>query len=306
MIDRRTFLSHALAASSAAMLNAQETPDWGGAVIDIHLHPKSDADGEVKHMAGSGVSKAVILAPAAAQSRMQEKMKQHPGKMLLFSSVNAAQDDAAEILRNAVKSGAIGFGEMKSRVAADGPEMRRIYTVAAELKVPVLIHFQDYPQFEGDGTYNAGIARFPAILKAFPKTTFIGHGDSFWANISADVPAGVSYPTGAVKRGGLTDKMLDDYSNLYGDLSANSGRNAIGRDPEFARSFLKRHAGKLMFGSDCSCTDGKGTGQRSRQPFIEGKCVARETLGALKHLTSPGLFRKITWANAVALLKVSA
>ena len=46
-------------------------------------------------------------------------------------------------------------------------------------------------------------------------------------------PANVAYPTGKVKPGGLTDRMLSDYPNLYGDLSANSGRNAVARDPEF-------------------------------------------------------------------------
>jgi predicted TIM-barrel fold metal-dependent hydrolase len=184
--------------------------------------------------------------------------------------------------------------------------MRRVYELAAELRVPVLIHFQDFPQFEGDGTYNAGITRLPAILKAYPKTTFIGHGDSFWANISADVPEGVSYPTGGVKPGGLTDRMLSDFPNLYGDLSANSGRNALGRDPDFAGAFLARHAEKLMFGCDCSCTDGSGTGQRSQQPLIKGKCVARETLTALKQLASAERFRKITWDNGRRLLKIPA
>jgi hypothetical protein len=61
-----------------------------------------------------------------------------------------------------------------------------------------------------------------------------------------------------------------------------------------------------MFGSDCPCTDGAGTGQVSREPLIAGKCVARETLTALKQMTSPELFRKITWTNGTRLLHLSA
>jgi hypothetical protein len=38
--------------------------------------------------------------------------------------------------------------------------------------------------------------------------------------------------------------------------------------------------------------------------LIAGKCIARETLTALKELTSPEVFRKITWQNAVKLLKI--
>lgn len=257
-------------------------------------------------MTGSGVTKSVVLAPVGAQSQLQEKMQKHPGRLFLFTSTNVAQPDMIQVLTNSLKAGAIGIGELKSRVAADGPEMRRVYELAAERGVPVLIHFQDFPQFDGDGTYNAGIGRFPAILKAYPKTIFIGHGDSFWANISAEVPEGVSYPTGRVKSGGLTDRMLSDFPNLYGDLSANSGRNALGRDPEFAAAFLARHAGKLMFGSDCSCTDGAGAGQRSQQPLIKGRCVARETLTALKQLASAERFRRIAWDNGRRLLKIPA
>jgi predicted TIM-barrel fold metal-dependent hydrolase len=303
-MDRRSFLAQALLAAGGSRLAGQAPDPWGSPVIDIHLHPRREADGEIKHLIGSGVSKAVVLAPAAAQARMQEKMKALPGQLFLFTSVNVAEPDAIEVLTRSVKSGAIGIGELKSRVEADGPEMRRVYELAADLNVPVLIHFQDFPQFDGDGTYNAGITRFPAVLQKYPKTTFIGHGDSFWANISAEVPEGVSYPTGPVKRGGLTDRMLADYPNLYGDLSANSGRNALARDTEFTEGFLARHSRKLMFGSDCSCTDGKGAGQRSQQPLIKGKCVARETLTALKRHAASEIFRRIAWENGVKLLKI--
>ena len=108
-----------------------------------------------------------------------------------------------------------------------------------------------------------------------------------------------------MKRGGVTDRFLSDFPNLYGDLSANSGRNSLARDPEFAADFLKRHQDKLMFGSDCPCTDGAGAGQVSQEPLIKGKCVARETLTALKQLTTPDVFRKITWTNGTKLLRIS-
>lgn len=114
------------------------------------------------------------------------------------------------------------------------------------------------------------------------------------------------YPKGPVKRGGITDKLLADFPNLYGDLSANSGRNALARDPEFTAGFLARHQNKLMFGSDCSCSDGRGTGQASKQPLIAGKCVARETLAALKSLAKPEVFRKLTWENGRKMFQMTA
>ena len=39
----------------------------------------------------------------------------------------------------------------------------------------------------------------------------------------------------------MTDRLLGDYANLYGDMSANSGNNAMSRDPQFTADFLKRH-----------------------------------------------------------------
>ena len=42
-------------------------------------------------------------------------------------------------------------------------------------------------------------------------------------------------------RGGLTDRWLEEYPNVYGDLSAGSGWNALTRDPEFGPDFVRRH-----------------------------------------------------------------
>jgi predicted TIM-barrel fold metal-dependent hydrolase len=181
--------------------------------------------------------------------------------------------------------------------------MAAVYRLAAEMRVPVLIHFADFPQFEGEGTWNSGIIRFPAVVKANPRTIFIGHGDAFWANTSKDVPE-TPYPTGKIKPGGVSVRMLSEFPNFYGDFSANSGRNFLARDPDFAAKFIERHQAKLMFGCDCGCRDGHGAGQQSKQPLIAGKRVARETLTALKQLTSPALFRRIAWENGTKLIKI--
>jgi predicted TIM-barrel fold metal-dependent hydrolase len=141
------------------------------------------------------------------------------------------------------------------------------------------------------------------VLRAYPKTTFIGHGQSWWAHISAEVSNETGYPPGKVNPGGLTDRVLADYPNIYGDLSANSGRNALTRDEEFSADFLVRHRRKLIFGSDCSCRNGRDDGQSNGT--LKGKCIARETLTALQRLAAPDLFRTIVWENATKLLKIS-
>jgi len=62
---------------------------------------------------------------------------------------------------------------------------------------------------------NTGFAKaFESILKAYPKTTFIGHADAFWANVSADYHNEAVYPTGLVTPGGVTDRWLGDYESV--------------------------------------------------------------------------------------------
>lgn len=301
MIDRRRFLAGA-AAAAVSRLAAQSGGEWGTPVLDIHFHFRRTPEANLAHLDGAGISKAVMLTPVAAAEEARSVGERYRGRFVEFTSADVNRPESFGLLAKSVQDGARGFGEIKLHLPLDSPEMRRLYALAAELGVPVLLHFEDAATLEA--SYNSGFSRFPAILKANPKTIFIGHANSFWANISADVPAGVAYPSGPVKPGGLTDKMLADFPNLYGDLSANSGNNGLNRDPEFARGFVARHQDKLMLGSDCPCTDGHGAGQTSNAPRIKGRCIARETLATLQRLASPEVFRKIVWQNGTRLLRV--
>jgi hypothetical protein len=63
----------------------------------------------------------------------------------------------------------------------------------------------------------------------------------------------------------------------------------------------------LIFGSDCSCGDGRGAGYNNpAAPGMAGKCVARETLTVVKRSTSPAVFQKIAWGNAHKLLRIQS
>ena len=296
--DRREFLQSALLLAAASRLSAQapSASEWGGPVLDIHLHLRATADGNANHLDGAGVAKAVLLTNVNAEDRAKTVVAAYPGRFVRFASIDVTQPDAVDQLRKAVQNGAIGFGEIKSQVEAAGPEMQRLYALAAELNVPITIHFQEVTQPGSQGKFNTGLKKFDAMLKAFPKTTFVGHADAFWANVSADYAEDTAYPKGPVKPGGVTDRFLGDYGNLYADMSANSGNNFLNRDPEFAAAFLERHQDKLMFGSDCPCADGRGG--------TTGRCVARATLTSLKKLASPRVFQKITWENANRVLRL--
>src|SRR5215471_12666865 len=296
-MKRRQFLGMAAAAAACAYSRALATAqnEWGGPVLDIHSHLRQGLDANMTHMQGCGVTDAVLLARASSSEQIKAIQTKYPKRFVWAATADITKPDAVETLTKAVKDGAQGLGEIKFHVEADGPELRRMYALAAELNVPILVHFQEVQHFEGEGVFSTGFKRFEAMLKAYPKTKFIGHADAFWANVSADYANESAYPSGKIKPGGITDKLLGDYPNLFADLSANSGNNALSRDPEFTPGFLKRHESKLIFGSDCACTDGKGGGvSQAGNPAasrLAGKCVARETLSLLRNTLSAASFR---------------
>src|SRR5205823_4784141 len=67
-MERRTFLKSILPAAAAAHHLAAQT-EWGGPVLDTHLHIRAKADACFTHMQGCGVTNAVLLTPAASQDR---------------------------------------------------------------------------------------------------------------------------------------------------------------------------------------------------------------------------------------------
>lgn len=121
-----------------------------------------------------------------------------------------------------------------------------------------------------------------AALQRYPGIRFVGHGPFFWRNIAAD-PGAVRYPAGKIRRPGIIDRLLQEYENLYADISGRSGYGALTRDRNFARRFLSAHAGKLLYGSD---------------NYFAGQ---RDFLAALK--LAPEVYRRICHDNAAASVK---
>src|SRR5690242_20503781 len=131
MLSRRQFLQ----AAAVSPLLAQTGQPWGGPVLDSHLHFRAQQESNLRHMDGSGVTAAVLLTDLSTDSQAKALMEMYPKRLLRFTGTNVTRPDAVDALRKAVQAGSAGLGELKSRVAADGPEMRRIYGLAAELKV---------------------------------------------------------------------------------------------------------------------------------------------------------------------------
>lgn len=293
-LNRRQFLK---AAAASPLLQAVSSPS---PLLDLHQHSPYSGRTHTQllvHQAQHQVSTTVLLP---GEGWMRERLggnqdcaalqADHPRKFVRFACADPAESRCVDVLRGNLQRGAIGIGEMKFHVAVDSPEMHAVYRLAREMEVPVLIHFEHE-------MYNTGIERFAAVLEAYPQVRFIGHAQTWWGNISADLNPLEMYPLGPVKPGGLTDRLLSDHPNLYGDLSAASGLNALTRDLEFARDFLHRHSRQLIWGSDCDCHDGRGLGVRS------GRCLAEQSLALLRELVpEEEIFRRIVYENGARVL----
>src|ERR1041385_7395382 len=304
-MNRREFFAVSSAACGSALCGCAEldtpAPVVIEPVIDIHQHTnyhgRTDAE-LIAHQRTMGVTHSVLLPAgryfglevnAGGNETVIRLARKFPQQFSFFANevpfLN--EPEPAREIRKYLKHGALGIGEQKFQVDCDSVYMQRVADVAAEFNVPILMHFQH-------DRYNTGIEGFYKILEKYPRVNFIGHAQTFWANIDKNHKQEQLYPKTPVTPGGLTDRLLSDYPNMFGDTSAGSGLNAFTRDPEHARDFLRRHQDKLMFGSDCDDKVGEGT-----------KCQGAQILAALrKFCPSKAVERKILHNNAKKLLRL--
>jgi predicted TIM-barrel fold metal-dependent hydrolase len=295
-ISRRSFLTAVCAATVGSVL-----PEDAAAVeiIDIHQHTHYSGRGDedlVAHQRTMGVTKTVLLpagskygleADAWGNDTVVALAKKYPGEFYFFANELPDIPETRAVIEKYLKMGAIGIGEQKFEVESDSKHVELIATIAREYDAPVLMHFQH-------GKYNTAFSRFHKILEKFPKVNFIGHAQTWWGNIDRNHDQTVMYPKTKVTPGGVTDRLLSDYSNMYADLSAGSGLNALLRDEDHAREFIKRHQDKLLYGSDCS--DRFGAGE---------KCSGSQQLATIKRLSpSEEVTRKILCGNARRVLRI--
>jgi predicted TIM-barrel fold metal-dependent hydrolase len=280
-LSRREFLGRSIAALAAVPFASAAGASPAEPIIDIHQHTnyggKRDAafkqimaarshDALVAHQRGMGATKTILLPagrPLVRPSTLNGRAngldgtvsgnddamalaKQYPNAFVFGANEVSDLEDAPRVVEKYLKLGAVVIGEQKFGVECDSAEIQKLYKLAEAYNVPILMHWQV-------GSYNHGFERFHTMLAKYPKVNFIGHAQTWWANIDKGNvnDAKNLYPKGKVAAGGLTDRYLRDYPNMYADLSAGSGENAFKRDADHARGFFQRHQDKLMFGSDC-------------------------------------------------------
>ena len=272
-------------------------------IIDIHNHPDwhgHDLNRFLANMDKYGIDKTWLLSwetpadeydprsifalPPDTQpgyavpfSKCVSYAQRAPGRFILGYAPDPRMPDAIDRLKAAMAIYNVRvYGELKLRMMYDNPDALRMFRFCAEKKLPVVLHLDyefstgsDYPR--PNYWYGGGIDALERVLKACPETIFFGHAPGFWAHISGDdLFDKVAYPTGKVLPGGRIGELLDTYPNLYCDISAGSGCNALKRDPEFAREFLVRYQDRIAYGRDYF--------DNAHQEFINSLDLPKEVL----------------------------
>ena len=278
-LTRRKFLAATAAATAIAAVPGQalgRKPKQE--IIDLHQHTNYSGRNDERmlgHQRALGVKWTVLLpagrlyglaANCGGNKSVRKIVVKNPHNYVHFANEIADHPECIPTIETFLEKGAVGIGEQKFKVECDSKHIQRIAELAQEYDVPVLMHFEH-------GNYNTGIERFHTILEKFPKVNFIGHAQTWWGNIDKNHDQTVMYPKGKVTPSGISDRLLSDYPNMFGDMSAGSGQNALIRDEAQAVEFIKRHQDKLLFGSDCNDIIGRGP-----------SCIGARTIGTSRRL----------------------
>lgn len=242
--------------------------------IGIHVHtmleksnrtvngvPIADCFEMMGHLQLQGIEGAVLMSMSDQSDDLMSNQElisiceRYPAFYHWMCSVDVLRyNNPAEQLREWKRKGAIGVGELMQSLSFADEAMQRLFAAAQEEKMPVLFHIS--PKLhEFYGIYDEpGLPGLENALGKYPDLVFIGHSQPFWHEISAEADSELEqrngYATGPVVRGGRLPDLMRNYPNLWCDLSAGSGSNALLRDTQFAIEFLEVFQDRILYGTD--------------------------------------------------------
>lgn len=244
-----------------------------------------------------GVSPEAAYAPQTNEEIL-EISNDYPDRFIPFCNIdprflsNSPEAPLHEILAYYKDKGCKGVGEITANIPFLDPKVRNLFRSAESVGLPLTFHIA--PQIGGlYGLYDdPGLPGLECSLRSFSKLRFLGHSQAFWAEIGVLRTPGdrYGYPRGPIETEGVVPELLRRYENLYGDLSAGSGFNALNRDHDYAVKFLNEFQNRLLFGTDICAPDTPAPLPALLEKFRdEGKI-------------SEIVFNKIARENAIKLL----
>ena len=274
-------------------------------------HQISNPDEMLEFYDYHGVEKGVILPLCNAENTMQSQSneevlniaKMHPGRFIPFCNIDPRnyRNDFTSPFADGLKwyrdKGCKGLGELCCNLSILDGRLQALFKAAEEVGFPVTFHMAP---FTGN---NYGLVDLPGLpgleqcLQRFPNLKFFGHSQAFWCEIGKYRGQHVrfGYPTGPVTEGRIP-QLMRKYPNLYGDLSAGSGSNALMRDRAYAARFLTEFQDRLLFGMDICSPEGERSSHNRLAGFL------RDMLA--KGDITETVFNKVVRGNAERILGV--
>lgn len=286
--------------------------------IDIHVHAYRaecpPADGQTQFATPEqvlrrydelGIEKGVLLpliGPEVYLPQSNEEIldmcARSGGRLIPFCNLdprgmtNSPDAPLGKWLRHYRDRGCKGIGEVMPNLPYLDPRCQNLFRHVEEVGFPLIFDIAD----RIGGAYgfydDPGLPQLEKTLKRFPRLKILGHGPAFWAEIGPlETPADrAGYPAYPFDREGVVPILFRRYPNLYGDLSAGSGYNALARHPEYAARFLTEFQDRLFFGTDlCRADQDLPLAAFLKRLLAEGKI-------------SQSVFAKVARENAIKLL----
>ena len=288
--------------------------------IDIHAHaywqecPPADgrtrfaAPGEViRRYDELGIERGALLPLIGPETYLPQSNEDilrmcadSGGRLFPFFNIDPrgmtnAPDAPLDIwMRHYIDRGCRGLGEIMPNLPFLDPRCQNLFKHAEAAGLPLVFDIS-HVLGTGYGFYDdPGLPQLEQTLRNFPRLNILGHGPAFWAEIARlETPADRGgYPRYPVMEEGVAVKLFRRYRNLWGDLSAGSGFNALARDRAHAARFLDEFQDRLLFGTDI-CTAAQ---ELPLAGFLKELKAAR--------LLSETAFAKIAREHAVRLLNL--
>ena len=259
-------------------------------VVDLHGHPPPLSSAETVQTVVTAMDalNLRVMAVTGHPGRISREQMQrdldvlraspHKDRFAIFANIDFRKvapgfgQMAAEQLEADIKAGAAGLGEIMkdvgltarkadgSRLKLDDPELDPIWTTAARLNIPVIMHVGDpepfWEPFDFTNERWLEMALFPnrrcppdrciafeelmaerdRLFKKHPKTKFVAAHFGWHAN---DL--------------GRLGRMFDEMPNLYVETGA--VLYEFGRQPRNAHAFFVKYQDRIMFGKDTWAPD---------------------------------------------------
>ena len=246
--------------------------------IDVHAHaylfdsPPQDGktqfctvDEILKRYDELNIEKGILLPLIGPETYLPQSnqeileiCRQHPDRFVPFFNIdprgisNSEFTDFSPWINWFKEHGCKGVGEFMPNMYFRDPRVINMFRQFEAAGLPVIFDDTVYVNYHYGLVDEPGLPQLEMILHSFPKLILLGHGPAFWSEMGKleTVYDRGRYPNYPISEEGAVPKLFRRYPNLWGDLSAGSGYNALARDVDYAIHFLNEFQDRLCFGTD--------------------------------------------------------